>query len=565
MERTPATRARLSRGRRRAGAFAAIALASRVAWGAPVTAPIVNGTPAIDPPAVAALLAGGDPATATTTCTATLVGCRTLLTAAHCVCPGAGADCQGANAPAPGDFLAWFAHAGFAPIEQITVHPDYDFPVADVALIRLADVVTAVAPLPVNGGASPAFGTSGTIVGFGWQSALARDSGLKRVGSVVTAPCPLGIADATSVCWDFTGAGANTCEGDSGGPLLVDLGQGPVVAGVTSGGFAASCQPIDHSYDADVFVYRDWIATAAQGDLGTSACGGVPVAGAPGTVVRAFTGDLGDVRPFSIQSIGVAPGTAELRVGLNGIESGGTDFDLYVRGGAVPVAGAFDCSAAARGQYGFCRIANPAPGSWYLRAERVRGEGLFQLVTTTIGGDPSVCGNGIREPGEDCDGADVGTCTTGCDDACACIACADTDLDVRQIALAPRLFLQAAIGDEVGTYTAVDPATAGVRLELRDATQSFPIVLPPRDPAWVLVNPRRGRYRGRGVPGGPIRRIVFRTRPRHPTQWIVTVAGKGPPGLGTLDTQTLVVRVVLGSVCAERRFHVEQTPAIPRS
>lgn len=567
MGRTSAARARLSavRWRSRVGTVvAALVMGASGAWAALATAPIVNGAPTIDSPAVGALLVGANPITARTTCTVTLVGCRTILTAAHCVCAGTGADCQGPNAPPTGALFAYFAHAGVVAVEQVAVHPDFVFPVADVAVIRLAENVTGIAPLPIAAVAKPPFGSAATIVGFGWRNAMAHDSGLKRIGTVVTAPCALGIADATSVCWDFTGEGANTCEGDSGGPLLVDVGQGPMIAGVTSGGFSATCQPTDHSYDADVFVYRDWIATAAQGDLGTAACGGIGVIGNPGVLARAFTGDLGDVRPLSLHSLGVAPGTAELRVGFNAIESPATDFDLYVRGGAAPAAGAFDCSAAGLGQYGFCRIASPTPGSWYLRAERVRGAGLFQLVATTIGGDPSVCGNAIREPGEDCDGADVGTCTTGCNAACACIACSDTDLDVLQIALSPRLFLQATMGDAIGTYTAVDPATAGVTIELRDATHDLPIVIPPRDPGWVLVNPRRGKYRWRGGPGAPVRRLVFRVRPKSPTQWTVAAVGRGPAGSADLDFQTLTVRVLLGTRCAERRFHVVPTPAIPR-
>ena len=566
MERPPTPRARLSRVRHGvAVAFvAALGIVVGGAWARPIVASIVNGTPTIDHPAVGALLVGAAPGAARTLCTATLVGCRTVLTAAHCVCVGDGAACQPPNAPVPDGMRVYFAHAGFVAVEQVTVHPDYVFPVADVAVLRLAEPVTAIAPASIATVASPPAGTPGTVVGFGWENAIARDSGLKRVGSVVTAPCVAGIAGATSVCWDFTGSGANTCEGDSGGPLLVDLGQGAVIAGVTSGGFAADCEATDHSYDADVFVYRDWIAMAAQDDLGTAACGGVPVAGAPGAIVRAFSGDLGVVRPLALQSVGVAPGTTELRVALNGIESPGADFDLYVRGGAAPVAGAFDCSDVGPGQYGFCRIANPSPGSWYLRAERVRGEGLFQLITTTIGGETPSCGNGIRKPGEDCDGADAGTCSTGCTDACRCIACSGSDLDVAQIALTPRLFLQATMGDAVGTYTAIDPATAGVTIELRDATHVLPIVIPPRDPGWVLINPRRGRYRWRGEAGSPLRRLVFRTRPRNPTAWTVVATGKGPAGAADLDYLTLAVRVLLSTRCAERRFHVEPTPAIPR-
>ena len=511
-----------------------------------------------------ALLAGGDPTSARTDCTGTLVGCQTFLTAAHCVCPGTGAACQGAAAPTPAGRTVYFAHAGFVPIESITVHPDYDFPVADLAVIRLAAPVTAIAPARVNDVGTPPFGTSGAIVGFGWQTAAARDTGVKRVGSVSTAPCAGGISNATSVCWDYRGIGANTCQGDSGGPLLLDLGTGPVVAGTTSGGFSSNCVATDHSYDANLFVYRDWIAGAAAGDLGTSGCGGIPAVDTPGAIATAFTGDLGTVRPFALESVGVSPGTAELRVALQGSESPGTDFDLYVRGGAAPAAGEFECGADGTGQFGFCRIMDPAAGSWFLRAERVRGEGVFQVVATTIGGEPSVCGNGLREPGERCDGADAGTCTTGCDASCGCVVCSTTDLDVFQIQLTPRVFVQATLGDGTGTYTAVDPASGGVTIELIDATHGVPIVIPPRDPRWVVVNPRRGRYRWKGGPASPVRKLEFRTRRKQPTEWTILLTGKNLPGTSTIDYQTLIVRVRLGPRCAERRFHVENTPAIPR-
>jgi hypothetical protein len=562
MGRTSPARARLS-GRAAWGCAVGlvVAVAAGTSRAGPVAAPIAGGVPTTDHPAVAALVRGTVPELAVTDCTATLVGCRTLLTAAHCVCATTGAGCQSLPPPA---MLAYFLHAGFVGIESIAVHPDYVYPVADVAVLRLAEPVTAIAPLGLNDVGTPPFGSAGTIVGFGWQTAVARDTGVMRAGAVTTAPCAGGISDVTSVCWDYTGAGANTCHGDSGGPLLIDLGLGPRVAGVTSGGLSDTCLPTDHSFDANVFVYRDWIASAAAGDLGTAGCGGVPAVGTPGARAEAYAGTFG-TEPFALRSIGVAPGTTELRVALVGTEGGGADFDLYVRGAAPPEAGAVDCSATGPSQYGFCRIPDPFPGSWYLRAERVHGAGLYQLVATTIGGEPSICGNALREPGEDCDAADVGTCTTGCDERCSCIHCADTDLDVRQIELWPRLYVQAMMGDGLGTYTAVDPAGAGVTIELIDAAHTVPIVIPPRDPRWIFVNPRRGRYRWRGGSGAAVRRITFRRRANRPTTWELLVAGRHLPGTETVDYRTLLVRIRLGTRCAERRFHVTPSPPLLRA
>jgi hypothetical protein len=42
------------------------------------------------------------------------------------------------------------------------------------------------------------------------------------------------------------------------------------------------------------------------------------------------------------------------------------------------------------------------------------------------------------------------------------------------------------------------------------------------------------------------------------------VAGKNLAGTETIDYGTLAVRVQVGSRCGARRFHVEQTPGIPR-
>ena len=543
---------------------ALLALATRLHADVGV-APIVGGALTSDFPAVGALLAGNDPTTAETSCSGVLVGCRTFVTAAHCLCTGTGASCQGANAPSPDSAIVFFDHAGFVPIESIAIHPAFVFPVADVAVVRLVVPVTGVAPAAVNDVGPPPFGTTGSIVGFGARSGAANDTGLKRVGTVTTAPCVAGVSDATSVCWDFTGTGANTCEGDSGGPLFVDLGGGPVVAGVTTGGVSASCLPTDHSYDASLFAYRDWIDGAAGGDVGTSGCGELPPAGAAGTVVTAFSGELDAVRPFALHSIGVAAGTSELRVAMHGTEALGVDFDLYVRGGAAPAIGTFDCRAVGGNQWGFCRIPDPAPGSWFVRAERVRGDGLFQLVVTTFGGVASVCGNAVREPGEDCDGGDLGTCTTGCKPDCSCVECAASDLTVREIVLAPRLFVQATLGDDIGSYTAIDPQHGGVTFEFTDGTNAATIAVPPDDPGWVVANGRRGVYRWRGARGAPVRRIVFRTRRKHPTEWSVQLRGKHVPGAAAVTYGKLVARVIIGNRCAERRFHPEQTPRLPRA
>ena len=251
---------------------------------------IVNGTLTAAYPSTAALLAGGTTDSAAIFCSATLIGCQTVLTAAHCVCDYEAADCGGA--PSPAGLWVFLQHAGIFPVASVAVHPAYFYPDADVAVLTLAAPVDGIAPSAINL-LAPATGVAGTIVGFGRQGGVLNDYGLKRVGPVTTAACTAGLSDVSSLCWNFTGTGANTCNGDSGGPLFADFGGGAALSGVTSGGVSSTCLPTDHSYDANVYTYSAWIAAQAGSDLGGTSCGTLPSAGGPGTIDH---GRLGNAR-----------------------------------------------------------------------------------------------------------------------------------------------------------------------------------------------------------------------------------------------------------------------------
>jgi len=374
---------------------------------------IVNGVLTSEYPSVGILLGGGNFATANLTCTGTLIGCRTFLTAAHCV----EGDLD------PNNYSVFFQHAGFFAVSDIVVHPSYAFPVGDLAVVTLATTVDGVAPSPINTTAAPTAGTDATIVGFGRSGGSAYDYGLKRTGAVVTTACPLGISGTTSVCWTFAnpigppGSDANTCNGDSGGPLFVDVGSGATVAGVTSGGSSESCLPTDESYDANVHTYHTWIATAAGADLHNTTCGTLPQAGGAGTAVQAATGSLNTGAPQATHTVTVQPGTAELRVALNAVDDG-SDFDLYVRAAAPPTTTSYDCKADGSSPYGFCRFVAPAAGTWHILVNRFSGAGLYQATATTFGIDCSLPANA----GAGCD--DGSACTTY--DSCVAGACVGT-------------------------------------------------------------------------------------------------------------------------------------------
>src|SRR5689334_17721200 len=115
----------------------AIALAVRAAVAA--QAPIVNGLETADFPAVGALLSPSNPDRAQLVCSGTLIGCHTFLTAGHCV-----------EGSVPGSFVVYLQHVGFVGVSAIAMHPSYDYPVGDVAVLTLATPVTGVRPASID-------------------------------------------------------------------------------------------------------------------------------------------------------------------------------------------------------------------------------------------------------------------------------------------------------------------------------------------------------------------------------------------------------------------------------
>jgi hypothetical protein len=407
---------------------AAVLVASGPARAQTATPQVVNGLPTSDFPTTGALLWGSDPDTASSICSGTLIGCETFLTAAHCVCDFDGAECTGPSPPDPADFLVFLQHGGFFAISSIALRSDYDFPVADVAVLKLAAPVSGIPPTPINATSTPAFGTPGTIAGFGNSGDRNDDFGLKRFGAVVTQSCTAGLSNTTSVCWSFEdpvgppGDDSNTCDGDSGGPLFIDLGAGDSVAGVTSGGESSDCLPPDEAFDTNVFFYRGWIGTQGGADLSNTECGALAQVGDPEVTVHGFSGSVSHQDPEGRHGFDVPAGVTLLRVSMNASEERGNDFDLYVKAGSPPTPSDFDCRAFGVNQWGFCEFASPAATSWHVLINRFSGGGEYQATATVF---PAPGGLGPCEDGldndldglYDWDGAGLGPPDPGCKNA----------------------------------------------------------------------------------------------------------------------------------------------------
>jgi hypothetical protein len=385
---------------------------------------IVNGVFESEQPSTGALLLGSNPDSAYAICSGTMIGCETFLTAAHCVCESNGSICTGGGAPNPSDFSVFLQHAGFFNVSSISLRSDYSFPVADVAVLKLSAATSGIPPSPINTTETPAFGTPGIIVGFGRSGGFNDDYGLKRSGAVTTTACTGGTSNTTSVCWTFEhpigppGEDSNTCSGDSGGPLFVDFGAGPVVAGVTSGGISPDCLPTDESFDANVHFYREWIQLEGGADLQNEACGDLPQVGEPEALVFSEVGEVSTATPEATHSFAIPEDTLELRVTMNAEDDGYNDFNLYVKAGSPPTTSDFDCERNGPGQLAVCEFSSPAGGDWHVLVAHSWGAGAYQVTATAF---TTSCSDPANH-GQPCD--DRNPCTI--DDTCQFPTCVGT-------------------------------------------------------------------------------------------------------------------------------------------
>jgi MYXO-CTERM domain-containing protein len=344
--------------------------------------PIVNGDLTHSYPSAGALLTGAGPESSQLQCSGTLIGCDSFLTAAHCVCPGDGSDCQSPTPVEP--MRVFFQHAGFFEVTAVRVHPAFSFPDNDVAILTLERPVAGITPTPLQDSA-PALGTQGTIVGFGRTGGSDFVYGLKYEGPVTTGTCPESVDPTGKVCWTFNGTGdANTCNGDSGGPLYFTIGGVTRVGGITSGGEDASCLAGDNSYDNDVFTYKAFIEAGTP--IAQASCGALPHIGSPAVDVESDQGRL-DGGESTELTVDVPRGTTELRVALNSSDGGAANFDLAVHRGGVRDE-AMSCTAATPSPYEYCHVSSPEPDVWTVEVEALGGGGQFQVVATVVGGGP---------------------------------------------------------------------------------------------------------------------------------------------------------------------------------
>jgi secreted trypsin-like serine protease len=200
-------------------------------------------------------------------CSGALIAPGLVLSAAHCVSPGA-------------DYKIVLYDAARQPqlrdVVRVAIHPGFDMRAisghrasADVALLQLASALPGKCPAAIGAPADPlAAGQDFTVAGIGVaRRGDGKSGGTVRAAQLVATGRPgrlqIRLVDPAT---NNAAEGLGGCTGDSGGPVTQDQGGRPVVIGVvswsTGAANAAGCGGLTGV--TPLTLYRDWIDKTAR-------------------------------------------------------------------------------------------------------------------------------------------------------------------------------------------------------------------------------------------------------------------------------------------------------------
>lgn len=214
-------------------------------------------------------------------CTGTLIHPQVVLTAGHCVLnedaqygydftqnPSRIRIVGGANVLLP-------SAVSYARGQEIITHPDWDGDLtqtfSDIALIKLDRRIDTLTPYKLRDYPSATAGSQAKLVGYG-DALTGGSAGIHRVGDTTLLNIYSGLIE--------TGSPANTCGGDSGGPVFTEQNGEWVIHGVNSFVDASDpdnqCSLTEGAYAVNVLGHCDFLNQAmidlVGEDLGLEGC-----------------------------------------------------------------------------------------------------------------------------------------------------------------------------------------------------------------------------------------------------------------------------------------------------
>ncbi len=229
------------------------------------------------------------------TCGASFIGNKWLITAAHCV-DSVLADQLKVNV---GEYDLSNGAADALEIKRIYIHPDFSDITLDndIAILELHETVNIQGIALANTQTTDTFlqaNLTATALGWGGRVGYEPDNGptsdfpdklhqvelslLTNTQCKITLaqsftddsetgqtflPSQMGVSDV-NLCATFAGGGKGTCQGDSGGPLMVNTNQGWQLLGIVSAGFGCAAEGYPGIYTR-VEKFSQWVEQITDG------------------------------------------------------------------------------------------------------------------------------------------------------------------------------------------------------------------------------------------------------------------------------------------------------------